>query len=240
MKKHRMAATLMASRRPAEVPSFAWNLLGEKAKVKCIEKYNEAKAKFEKAIEEEKAARATMEKAGPTKALFVKPGAAALQKMKLIEYMCDDESTLGKELDRRRIPKFRVTLKTADVTTKEGLDKIEDELCNGGPKALWASLQCTDWTCWQDYNMAKLGKRFRRELKARRKISRGILLQWIEYAEANMAQGGMIGFEWPASCRGWQIPELQQLIKRHNLYVVHVDGCMLGVKSTNGDPIKKP
>ena len=55
-----------------------------------------------------------------------------------------------------------------------------------------------------------------------------------------MAQGGMIGFEWPASCRGWQIPELQQFIKRHNLYVVHVDGCMLGVKSTSGDPIKKP
>ena len=88
--------------------------------------------------------------------------------------------------------------------------------------------------------MRTLGKRFAKELKARRKLSRKYLREFIDRAEQNISQGGIIGFVWPAYCAGWDLPELQQFIARHGLYVVRIDGCTVGVADKNGKPILKP
>ena len=50
-----------------------------------------------------------------------------------------------------------------------------------------------------------------------------------------MAQGGVIAFEWPDGCDGWDLPELKQFIAAHGLYSVSFDGCMVGVKDKHGN-----
>ena len=156
-----------------------------------------------------------------------------------MEYCCDDDSELVREALRRKIRGKRITRSSANMATPQGAKIIDQLIAEDGPCVLWGSLPCTDWTAWQNYNMWALGPKFRAELKARRALSRKYLAAWIERAEANMAQGGLIGFEWPDNCTGWQLQELQDFIARHNLFTVKIDGCTLEVHDKMGNAIKK-
>jgi hypothetical protein len=130
---------------------------------------------------------------GPRKTLVARAGIAQKRDFKFVEYCCSPTSALGNETTSRGIPTFRITKEDAPFDTVEGNAKIDDELSDG-PCALWSSLPCTDWSCWQFYNMQKLGPRFRKLLYERRILSRARLNHFLERADANLAQGGLVAF----------------------------------------------
>ena len=69
--------------------------------------------------------------------------------------------------------------------------------------------------------------------------SRKMLFAFIQTAELVLSLGGEVSFEWPASSRGWLLPELIEFLVKNNLYTVLVDGCSLGMVDQNGDPVLK-
>ena len=50
---------------------------------------------------------------------------------------------------------------------------------------------------------------------------------------------GVIAFEWPTGIEGWQLPELQAIIAKHDLELINFHGCMFGLVSTEGVAMKK-
>ena len=62
-------------------------------------------------------------------------------------------------------------------------------------------------------------------------------------ADACLANGGHIAWEWPKPCTYWRDKRVQAFITRHRLQSVVFDGCAYGVVSqqgsTAGRPIKK-
>ena len=59
-------------------------------------------------------------------------------------------------------------------------------------------------------------------------------------ARAAYAAGNYIAIEWPRGCSYWKLPKVVKLMRELRLEFVHFDGCMLGLKSRKGNPIRKP
>ena len=125
--------------------------------------------------------------------------------MRFVEYCCEVDSALCAEAVLRGIDSFRVTKESANYDTPEGNATIDLEIGKAAC-ALWGSLPCTDWSCWQYYNLKRLGRDFAERLRLRRNLSRRRLREFIERADQNLAQGGLVGFEWPENCSGWKLP----------------------------------
>ncbi len=54
------------------------------------------------------------------------------------------------------------------------------------------------------------------------------------------ANGGSVSFEWPDNNDGWTHPVVETMLNRLGTHTATVHGCMVGVKSLRGVPIKKP
>ena len=50
---------------------------------------------------------------------------------------------------------------------------------------------------------------------------------------------GVIAFEWPTGIEGWQLPELQAIIAKHDLELINFHGCMFGLVSPEGVAMTK-
>ncbi len=48
-----------------------------------------------------------------------------------------------------------------------------------------------------------------------------------------------VGFELPASCDYWKLPVVQKFVSEFASIEHHVDGCMIGVTNSDGQPLKK-
>ena len=66
-----------------------------------------------------------------------------------------------------------------------------------------------------------------------------MLRHFIEIAEAVLASGGHVSFEWPRHCAGWLQKDLATFIQKYDLYSVAVDGCACGLVDKNGEPFLK-
>ena len=51
---------------------------------------------------------------------------------------------------------------------------------------------------------------------------------------------GIIAYEWPAYCKGWENPTVASMIQELELRESRFDGCQLGLTADNGAPILKP
>jgi hypothetical protein len=58
-------------------------------------------------------------------------------------------------------------------------------------------------------------------------------------ADQTAEAGGVIAFEWPTGVEGWALPQLVAIINRHQLIKVHFHGCMLGLVTPEGVPMRK-
>ena len=58
-------------------------------------------------------------------------------------------------------------------------------------------------------------------------------------AEAVIAAGGTVAFEWPRYCQGWAQKPLQEFIQKHNLHEALFDGCGFGML-IDGHRVRKP
>ena len=158
---------------------------------------------------------------------------------RLVEVCADEHSNMGVAAkDFKGVRVLRIT-KAVDWSNKETVRQLQEMIRILPGVSLHASLMCTPWTTWQAMNIHKHGFSFWQKLMSQRKESRRMLQAFIETAELALALGGEISFEWPASCRGWLLPELIAFVIKHNLHSTHVDGCSLGMVDQNGDPVLK-
>ncbi len=89
-------------------------------------------------------------------------------------------------------------------------------------------------------NSHKYGKIFTDKLESRRAHTLIMLNNFFLLAREIIALGGDVSFEWPRFCTGWKIEALDKFINKFKLQTVDFDGCSLGLRSTKGNPIKKP
>eukprot|EP00435_Cladocopium_sp_Y103_P068276 s2538_g31.t1 len=71
--------------------------------------------------------------------------------------------------------------------------------------------------------------------------SNRMFLRFRRCAEIVLQKGGAVTFEWPRDNAGWQRRQIKAFFRGHpEIVPVDIDGCMVGVKSHKGNPIKKP
>ena len=158
----------------------------------------------------------------------------------LVEFACSEDSNLGKVGHRNGQKIVRLT-ESDDVFSEKGFDKAKKAILETNTVCdLFGSLPCTPWTAWQHLNLHRLGKKFRTKLLERRKESLAMLERFAELARIVVAKGGTVSFEWPKACTGWRLSELQMIEQELGMKRVTIHGCMLGVLSKKGVPIKKP
>ena len=158
----------------------------------------------------------------------------------IVEFACEDDSSIGKVSKENDITVVRLTKSKGDLCTKTGLELALSEITANPGCSLHGSLPCTPWSGWQKYSQAKLGPKFRKKLKQDRELSRLMVVNFAICAKACVTAGGNVSFEWPKGATGWTLKELTDMERELNMSHVLFDGCALGVKSKSGEYIKKP
>ena len=49
-----------------------------------------------------------------------------------------------------------------------------------------------------------------------------------------------IALEWPRKCRYWKLTKVVSLLNQYEMIAYHFDGCALGMKNQDDEPMKKP
>ena len=71
--------------------------------------------------------------------------------------------------------------------------------------------------------------------------SKKLFKSFVKRAELVLSLGGTVTFEWPRHNSGWNRPDVRRFFEQHpEFQSVEFDGCMLGLKSKDSRPIKKP
>jgi hypothetical protein len=158
----------------------------------------------------------------------------------LIEFACAENSMLGAVAQAKGVKVIRLHKEFCDLETDKGI-KLAWKLARDNPGChIHASLPCTPWSRWQDMNIHRWGARFRIKLGEQRKRSLVMLNAFIGLAKYIHRRGGAISYEWPRYSVGWDLVALQDFEKDLGCIRVAFDGCSVGVRSTKGQPIKKP
>ena len=106
---------------------------------------------------------------------------------------------------------------------------------------LWAATPCTSGSAWQRLNKAKLGSQFKNNLKQTVRESRELFSRFRRHGETVLHQGG-VSFEWPRDCDSWARGDVAAFFREYAQVFTPATfhGCALGLKDSNGCPIKKP
>ena len=156
----------------------------------------------------------------------------------LFEFCCDKESSLGKCSDKYGIHHARLSLEAGDCSDDAYVDGLIAQATSLPGSDLWGSIPCTAWSTWQHMALALYGKKYWYKLLRKRRHSRKILANYLRLAEVIISNGGRVAFEWPRRASGWHLPELQEFIRKHGLYVCDFDGCSFGM-NIEGSPVRK-
>ena len=165
-------------------------------------------------------------------------------KVLLVEYACQPDSELSKEAEKNGWEYLRLTRETHDVrlktTVSSTIDTIRKFHQKGFLVVLWGSIPCTPWTRWQDMNVHRHGKPFEVKLQKQRAENLLMVRNFREVALVVHQIQGIIAYEWPAHCKGWENPTVSGMIQDLQLQEARFDGCQLGLVSKDGVPILKP
>jgi len=105
---------------------------------------------------------------------------------------------------------------------------------------LWGSLPCTLGSTFQHINKLKSSKWNARKSELWDQFTclfdSFMKLDKIVYH----SYGGDIMFEWPTGCSFWKEPRVVDMISQYHMIKHNVHGCMIGVVSIEGNPMKKP
>ena len=105
---------------------------------------------------------------------------------------------------------------------------------------LHGSLPCTPWSSWLRMNMARTDDAGRERVRRAREQSLEWAATFRRLAQATLARGGYISFEWPRYCEGWKQPLIVDMLRDLDLHPVPLDGCATGPTDKNGTPLYKP
>ena len=142
----------------------------------------------------------------------------------------------------------RKTLETGyDIGKVETTMKLKSEMRKSMPKRMWFSLRCTAYTSIQNINQRTPDQI--EKLRKKRLTSNREVLQALEVAMEALKLGRgwtKVYWEWPkGATAGWRLPMMQKFqdkVKKElnmDLYFTEIHGCMYGLKSPDGWPLKK-
>ena len=170
--------------------------------------------------------------------------AAALARGRcMFEFACSVDSQMKQTNDKFGIPHVCLARERFDLLDSNTQAQLSSMLKNSAPRPdIWASIPCTSGSPWQRINRHKGDSSFAKRLARKVQESKHLFASFVLMANIIMGLGGDVSFEWPQGCDSWERDDVKRFFDQHQekFYTVNFDGCSLGVKSLNGNPIKKP
>ena len=160
----------------------------------------------------------------------------------LFEFACDPESQMGITSDMYGVPHVRLSREFGDLTDPEVIVQLDYQI-RESPMApnLWGAIPCTSGSPWQYINSAKGGAAFQAYLRRQVTKSKRMFASFRGRAELVLARGGTVTFEWPRHNTGWERNDVKEFFDTHpEFHEVLFDGCAVGMRAKDGNPIKKP
>ena len=106
------------------------------------------------------------------------------------------------------------------------------------PLLVVVETECTDWNIFNE-NLNYRGRDRMDELHARRELQYPLVEEGIKACYDQIYDGNFFLFENPAASRIWELPRLQELATRDDVYVVQCHAGAYGGKNSKGQPIRK-
>ena len=154
----------------------------------------------------------------------------------LFEYCCSENSMLSQVAGEYNIDFVRLHRGFFNCDNDFDIELLLEQISHVEVPVLWISIPCTEWTAWQHVCEAKYGPAYRKALAIRRRWARRRLRKALAVAAHTIKCGGKVGFEWPRGASGWQLPELVQFIREHNMAMADFDGCAVGLVNKDNEP----
>lgn len=159
-----------------------------------------------------------------------------------LKVCCGESSALAAAFEQRgwRVTRFTEKSPSESDVSAAVFKEAEFQAAGGGIVVIWWSLPWTGWSRWTAMNLIKGGsaaEKVRRE----RARSNQLAEHFAIYNGRLLSAGAFSAFEWPRSCFGWnECVRVKEYCSLVNMQTANFDGCMLGIKSTDGEYLKKP
>ena len=126
-----------------------------------------------------------------------------------------------------------------DLLKKQGQEAFRSLWKIKRPRWIWVSLPCGPTSQAQGLNELTEEGWWKSQL--RKKRSRKLALIATVLLQEYIDDGGEVVCEWPTGNGGWKFPEVQEFWRRQkDSEEIHLHGCQFGLKTSTGEPIKKP
>ena len=140
------------------------------------------------------------------------------------------------------VPHVRLSREFGDLTDPEVIAQLDYQIWES-PMApnLWGAIPCTSGSPWQYINSSKGGASFKAYLRRQVTKSKQMFASFKGRAELVLSRGGTVTFEWPRHNSGWERSDVKEFFDNHpEFQEVLFDGCAVGMRARDGNPIKKP
>jgi hypothetical protein len=106
------------------------------------------------------------------------------------------------------------------------------------PLLVVVETECTHWNIFNE-NLNYAGKDRLHELEALREDQLPLVREGVQSCLRQIADGNFFLYENPEKSRIWDLPEVQELASRDDVYVIKCHAGAYGACNSNGDPILK-
>ena len=165
-------------------------------------------------------------------------------KSTVFEFACAVDSQMGQTNEEMNINHIRLCREHINLCDEESCAQLDYQIraaAESAPPHMWGALPCTSGSPWQYINSIRGGERFKVHLNKMILTSKKLFKSFVKRAELVLSLGGTVTFEWPRHNSGWNRPDVRRFFEQHpEFQSVEFDGCMLGLKSKDSRPIKKP
>ena len=164
----------------------------------------------------------------------------------LIEFCCEPDSRLCdtkySTFNGKTVILIRLT-EAVDMETVGGMCNVLNAIVpfiEHTPIFLWGSLPCTLGSTFQHINKLKSKKWEERKSFLSDQFDR-LFSSFMDLAYVvHHSMMGEIIFEWPTGCALWKDERVVGMISKYSMIKQNINGCMLGLTSIEGRPMKKP
>ena len=165
-------------------------------------------------------------------------------KSTVFEFACAVDSQMGQTNEEMNINHIRLCREHINLCDEESCAQLDYQIraaAESAPPHMWGALPCTSGSPWQYINSIRGGERFKVHLNKMILTSKKLFKSFVKRAELVLSLGGTVTFEWPRHNSGWNRPDVRRFFEQHpEFQSVEFDGCLLGLKSKDNRPIKKP
>ena len=165
-------------------------------------------------------------------------------KSTVFEFACSIDSQMGYTNEELGISHVRLCREHINLVDDDACAQLDYQIraaASSAPPHMWGAIPCTSGSPWQYINSLRGGEKFKLHLNRMILTSKKLFKSFAERAELVLSLGGTVTFEWPRYNAGWNRPDVRKFFEKHpEFQSVEFDGCMLGLKSKDKRPIKKP